>query len=78
MYDNKIAFGLKYRSVLCHRVVQVEIATNYVKLYSQQDHQHAGAVNSHDTAGKTWRVKICILKCNIIQTLIWTFIKEIL
>lgn len=39
--------------VLAHRVVQVQIPSDDVQLDSQQNHQHAGAVNSHDGARET-------------------------
>lgn len=48
-----------HRSVLPHRVVQVQVTSDDVELDSEQDDQQTGAVHGHDRAGETctelWR-----------------------
>lgn len=46
-----------YRSVFSYRVVQVQVASDYVELDTEQHHQHAGAIDSNDAPSKTWSVK---------------------
>lgn len=43
-----------YGAVLAERgVVQVDVTADDVQLHSQENHQHAGAVHSHNAAGET-------------------------
>lgn len=45
-------WGGPHRGAPPHRVVQIQIPSDDVELHSEQDDQHAGAVDGHDGAGE--------------------------